>query len=191
MGVSTTQQLINKAKNENSYNNSGLSSDGTFIDFFNDALNDLVDDLSLEETLTINFVVGTREYDLPANFYALPLMSDANKYRVTKRRNYDQQYPPGYWVMNRGSKYIIDLYNYTSAQTFTGLYQRYPVALTLAGIATEKPEVATVGERALIYYALSKALRNNNQVEQAMEMEKKYESERLKIRTAAMKARGT
>lgn len=187
MGVSTVQQLIAKGQAENAYNNSGISTPNQWMDFFNDALRDLVDDLSLIKVGTINFVNETREYDLISDYYALITLNDAQNTRTVKRRHYDQQYPAGYWVFNRGSKHVIDLHRYNSDQTFTYMYQAYPKALATV---SDVPEVPNVGERALIYYALSKALRNNNQVGMANEMEEKYERERMKIRTAAARGGG-
>lgn len=186
MGRSTVQQLITKGKNENGYNNSGLSSDNQWKDYFEDALNDLVDDLNLTETFTVPFdpVTSAREYDLPADFYTVFVLNEANGSRVPARRNYDAY--QGYWVLNKGSKYIIDLWKYTSKQTFTGVYQRYAKALTETA---DFPEVPNVGEKALIYYAIGKALKNNNQLGQAQEYERFYEAERLKIRNAAARAR--
>lgn len=188
MGVSTVNQLIAKGQAENAYNNSGIASPNTWLDFFNDALRDLVDDLNIQEVLpTITHDGLIRERDLPADYYSLILFNDGSNNRIVQRRNYDQQYPPGYWVLYKGSKYVLDLYNFSFAQTFTGLYQRYAKALSSTN---DTPEVPSVGERALVYYAISKALANNNQMGQAQEYEKKYEAERLKIRTAASHARG-
>ena len=188
MGKSTAAQLIAKGQAENAYNNSGITSPSTWLDFFNDALRDLVDDLNIQEVLpTITHDGTVREHDLPTDYYSLVLFNDANNNRIVQRRNYDQQYPAGYWVLNKGSKYVIDLYNFSFAQTFTGLYVRYAADLAST---SDTPEVPSVGEKALIYYAISKALNNNNQMGQAKEYEGKYESERLKIRTAASRARG-
>lgn len=188
MGRSTTQELIAKGKNENKYNNSGITSDGTWVDFFNDALADLVDDVGLTDTFTIDFdpAVSEREYDLPSDFYGMFLLTDSRDSQVACRRNYNAQ--GGYWILNKGDALVIDLWKYTSPQTFKGVYFKYPAKLT--GATGEFPQVPSVGERALIYYALSKALRNNAQTGDAAEMEAKYEEERKKIRTAAAKARG-
>lgn len=193
MGFSTTQQLIAKGKAENGYNNSGIESDSAWVDFFNDALYDLVEDLDLTKSLSISFNGTTRENNLPDDFYDMAELYEANGTPVRRRREYGSPqniYTPGYWIMNQGAKYVLDLFKYTAAQTFTGLYTRYPVALTLEDMATEKPEVPGVGERALIYYAISKALRNNNQLGQAQDYERMYEMERKKIRTASSRARG-
>lgn len=184
MGRSTVTELMNKGKSENAYNNSGIKTPAQWMDFFNDALNDLVDDLNLTKTFTVTHDGAAREYDLPDDFYSVFILNDQSNGRVAVRRNYDAN--GGYWVMYKGSKYVIDLWKYTSAQTFNGVYQRYATKLTDVG---NNPEVPDVGEKALIYYALGKALRNNNQVGQAKEMDEKYEAERLKIRNAAARAR--
>jgi len=189
MGASTTAQLITRAKAENGFNNSGISTDSQWVDFFNDALRDLVDDVKIERLGTLSFVAGTREYDLPDDYYALVILNDGNRTRVTKRRNYDQEYPQGYWIFNRGGEYIIDLYGYSSSQTFSLMYQAYPTTLTEAGKTTEYPEVPSVGEKALIYYAIMKALRNNSQSEWK-DYAALYEEERKKIRNAVARGGG-
>jgi hypothetical protein len=188
MGASTTAQLITKGRAENGYNNSGISGNSQWVDFFNDALRDLVEDLCIEQTGTITFVTTTREYDLPDDYYAINIMNDGSRSRVSKRRNYDADWPEGYWIFNRGGNYVIDLYNFMSAQTFTFTYQAYAPELVLGNITTEKPSVPSVGEKALIYYAIAKALSNNNQLGQADFYYKLYEAERKKLRNAV--ARG-
>jgi len=190
MGRSTTADLIARGKNQNSYNNSGIETTGQWVDGFNSALQDLVSDINLTDNLSINFVTTQNEYPLPADFFELLELSDGFSWAVPKRRTYNYNYYnynwfQGYYILNRGSNYVIDLQNYNSNQTFNGIYIRYPVRLTVAGSQTEQPEVPTVGEDALIYYAISKALRNNNQTGMAIEMERKYEVERRKIRDAA------
>jgi hypothetical protein len=112
---------------------------------------------------------------------------DGNKCPVKARETYMQQYPAGYYVMYRGSKYVLDLYNYMSSQTFTGLYQRY--AKTLAN-TSDIPEIPTAAEKVLPFYAIAKALMNLNQQDEAALYEAKYEAERKKLRTAAARARG-
>lgn len=194
MGRSTVQQLINKGKGENGYNNAGITSDDKWVDFFNAALNDLADDLNLVETFSIVFNGTTRENDLPADYFSIIELYEANGNPVRERRVYGSAsngFQIGYWILYKGDKYVIDLFKYNAVQTFTGLYQRYALALTsdAAGLA-KSPQVPTVGEMALPYYAISKALKNNNQLGQAQEYEKKYEAERLKIRNAASRARG-
>jgi hypothetical protein len=150
-------------------------------------LRDLVDDLNIVKATTLSFVSGTREYTLPTDYYHLILMFDSSNRPIVKRRNYNQEYPAGYWIFNRGSSYVIDMHNFTSSATYNYTYQAYPTTLVET---SDYPEVPSVGERALIYYALSKALKNQNQVGQAMEMEKLYEQERLKIRNAAARGVG-
>ena len=190
MGISTVQQLIVRGSSQNDYNNSGIDTNAKWVDAFNTALQDLVSDINLTGSLSISFVAGTREYDLPDNFFELQELRDSFKCRVGKRRTYDPYFgcPQGYWIMNRGSNYAIDLYEYSSDETFTGIYTRYPAALAVADIATQKPDIPTIGENALIYYAISKALRANNQLGQAQALEASYEMERRKIRDAAARA---
>ena len=188
MGASTSAQLIAKGRAENGYNNSGISNDAQWIDFFNDALRDLVEDLGIQKVGTINFVVGTREYDLPADYYSLDLLTDSFGSPVTKRRNYNADWPAGYWIFNRGDKSVIDLWDYNSPETFTYLYQAYAPILVIGNKNTERPAVPSVGEKALIYYAVAKALRNNAQIGMAQDYERLYEEERKKIRNAT--ARG-
>lgn len=191
MGRSTSQELITRGKAENAYNNSGISADVQWVDFFNDALADLVDDLAIQAALIpINLISPTREYDLPTDFFGIESMYDGNGNRIAERRTYEQKYPVGYRILNKGSKFVVDLYNFTTNQTFTGQYIRYPVKLTSGGASSEYPEVPTMGEKALFYYAIAKALRNNNQPGQAAEYDKHYEVERKKIRTAMARSRG-
>lgn len=186
--ASTINELIARGKAQNEYNNSGIRSDAQWVDFFNEALRDLVDDLRIEKTGQISFDPAQREYDLPPDFYSLVLLNDEHGCRVFKRRYYDQRIPSGYWIFNRGDKHVIDLYQYMAPMTFTFVYQAYPEPLVLANLNTQRPQVPSVGEKALIYYAIAKALRNNNEVGQAQDVERLYELERAKIRNAV--ARG-
>lgn len=190
MGDATVRQLINRAKNMNGYNNSGIATDAVWVDFFNAALVEMTDDLNLEETYIINFVPGTREYDLPSNFYALSVIFDQNGSAVAMRRNYNQRYPAGYWVLNKGDRRVLDLYEYTQPLTFNLLYRRYPKPLTYSDIATQKPEVPTAGEIALCYKAIYFACLNNNQIGQAEFFDSLYQKERVNIKTAVSRARG-
>lgn len=187
MGASTVTQLITRGKAENGYNNSGISNDAQWIDFFNDALRDLVEDLNIVDLLSLPYTAGTREVALPSDFFAMVELYDGNQYPVRSRDTYYQQYPSGYFVMYRGSKYVIDFYNYGSSQTFTGLYQRYAAKLTGTG---ETPEIPSIAEKALPFYAIAKALRNNNQLEEAAAYDAMYQAERKKLRTATARARG-
>ena len=193
MGRSTVTELIARGKNQNDYNNTGIDTDGKWVDYFNDALQDLVSDINLTGTLQVSFVNGTREYNLPADFFELTELWDGFGCLVPKRRFYDQIYgsfyntPQGYYIRFEGSGYTIDLYQYNSNQTFNGIYNRYPAKLS-ESVLTANPEVPTVGENALTYYAISKSLRANNQPGQAIAMEQKYEQERKKIRDAAARA---
>lgn len=190
MGVSTVQQLINRAKNMNGYNNSGIATDAVWVDFFNAALVEMTDDLTIEEIFTINFTPGTREYNLPSDFYAISVLYDQNGSAVAMRRNYNQRYPNGYWVLDKGDRRVIDLYEYTQPMTFTLLYRRYPKPLTYSEMATQKPEVPTAGEIALCYKAIYFACLNNNQIGQAEFFDQLYQKERTNIKTAASRARG-
>jgi hypothetical protein len=190
MGRSTVSQLISRAQAMNAYNNSGVASNAVWCDFFNAALTEMTENLNLETNYEINVVVGTRLYDLPDDYYSLTLINDQNNTRLVKRRNYDQRYPAGYWIFDRGSKHEIDLYEYTSPMTVTLVYQRYPEQLVSTNIATQKPEVPTAGETALCYKAISNALKNNNQLGQSQHYDNLYKEEILKVRTATTRARG-
>jgi hypothetical protein len=190
MGRSTVNELIQRAKSMNDYNNSGIETMTAWVDFFNEALTNMVDDLGLEEVLTINFVQGTTEYDLPEDYYGMITVTEADTgTQMAKRRAYPQKYPYGWWVLDKGSKTVLDLiYNFNKA--FKVHYNRYPAKLELGTIATQKPEVPTTGETALCYKAINRALLNNNQFEQAAVFEKLYKDERANIRTASIRARG-
>lgn len=194
MGRSTVQDLIARGQNRNDYNNTGIDSNGKWIDAFNAALQDLVNDLNITAPLSINFVNGTREYDLPEDFSEIRELWDAFNLPSTKRRFYDQQlygfYPgflEGYFILFKGSGYVIDLYPYLNTQTFNGIYVRYPALLSVSDL-TQRPEVPTVGEDALIDYAVMIALRNNNLLGEAREVQKDYERGRKKIQDAASRA---
>lgn len=187
MGASTVDQLITRGKAENGYNNSGIGTDSQWFDFFNDALRDLVEDLNIVDLLSLSFTAGTREVTLPSDFFSMVELYDANQCPVPSRDSYYQQYPSGFFVMYRGSKYVIDLYNYGSSQTFTGLYQRYAATLTAT---SDTPEIPSIAEKALPFYAISKALMNNNQQDEGMQYLAKYEAERKKLRTATARSRG-
>lgn len=195
MGRSTIQELITRGQNRNDYNNTGIDTNSKWIDAFNAALQDLTNDLSITELLTINFIPGIREYDLPADFFEIRELWDGFNCKAEKRRYYDQQlfgfypqYLEGYYVLFKGDKYVIDLYPYNAAQTFQGIYVRYPAVLNIATIATQRPEVPTIGEDALIDYAVMTALRNNNLLGEAAAVEARYETGRKKIRDAAQRA---
>lgn len=185
MGASTVETLIARGQNQNEYNQTGIDSSGKWVDFFNDALQDLADDLLILEPISITLVANQREYDLPDDFLQLHTFTD-NSYPVNKRRLYEDTWCQGYWIMNKGSKYVIDLVNFSGTVTLNGLYQRYPALISTD--LTVKPEVPTMGENALIYYAIAKSLRNNNFPGQAQEVEGKYERERQKIRNAAYRS---
>ncbi|MET3699348.1 hypothetical protein SAMN05877753_10213 [Bacillus oleivorans] len=190
MGRSTVQQLITRAQNMNSYNNSGVESNIQWVDFFNEALVQMVDDLNLEEVYEIPYTLDQREYTLPDDFYGLLLVNDlSKKTRLAARRNYDQVYPYGYWIMDKGSHFALDVVH-SNPTTLQILYKRYPKQLNIGEIATQKPEVPTVGETALCFKAINRALLNNNQVEQANYFDELYNREKGVIRTAGTRAKG-
>lgn len=191
MGRSTVQQLITRAKNLNQYNNSGVDSDVIWFDHFNSALTDMADDLNLEDTVEIAYLTTQQTYDLPADYYSLVLLNDkTTNTRLMQKRHFDQKYPPGYWVMDRGSKHTIDI-TYNQPTTFVLYYERYPALLEYSQISTQKPEVPTAGEDALVYKAISHALKNNNQLGQAQYYDNLYKEARANVKVAATKARGT
>lgn len=190
MGRSTVSELIQRARNMNNYNNSGIESTVAWCDFFNEALTNMVDDLGLEEVTTINFVQGTTEYDLPEDYYGIITVTEADTgSTMAKRRAYPQKYPLGWWVLDKGSKTVLDIvYNYNKA--FKVHYNRYPTKIELANINTQKPEVPTTGETALCYLAINRALLNNSHFDQAQIFEELYKKERANIRTAGIRSRG-
>lgn len=195
MGRSTVSQLIARGQQRNEYNNSGVDTNAKWVDSFNACLQDLASDLSIIETIQINFVQGTREYDLPENFFEMVELWDGFNCKSSKRRFYDQDlygfypgYLQGYYILFKGSKYVIDLFPYNASQTFRGIYVRYPALLSVTDILTQKPEVPTIGEDALIDYAIMMALRNNNLIGEAEDVQAMYEMNRKKIRDAAQRA---
>ncbi len=196
MGRSSVAALIARGQNRNEYNNTGIDTNSKWVDAFNAALQDLVSDINIIEPLQIPFVDGTREYALPADFFELQELWDGFGCPSSKRRYYDQIlngfYPTslqGYYIIFKGSGYFIDLYQYSASQTFNGVYIRYPALVTLGtDIAQQFPEVPTIGEDALIDYAIATALKNNNLLGQAATVMNDYESGRKKIRDAAARA---
>lgn len=191
MGRSTTAQLIARGKAENSYNNSGITNDVQWIDFFNDALSDLVDDLGLNDTETITVLADTNEYALPSDYYhAILLFDNTTSTPYPKRRNYNAFTSPGYWVINRGEEIVMDLRQIPVGRVLTLSFQKYPTLLTESAKNTQTPEIPSAGEKALIYYAIAKALRNNSHMAESKEYERLYEAERLKIRTASVRGAG-
>lgn len=189
MGRSTVAQLIKRAQNQNEYDNHGVASDEIWIDHFNSALQEMTDDIKLDETMTINFVTGTEDYDLPEDYYAIRSLSDTHG-QVRRRRNFEQEYPPGYWIKNKGNRYAVNLKGYSSNETFTLHYYRYPALLDSMNKDTQKPEIQTIAEDALVFKAISKALLNNNQIGKSEYFEGLYKAEIGKINTAETRARG-
>lgn len=190
MGRSTVAELITSGQAQNSYNNSGINTNALWIDAFNRALRDLVEDIGLVGSTTIDYITGTTEYDLPSDFFEVNQVVDAGNYPIRKRQFEIEPYPcaNSYYIKDIGSVYKIVFDERNSDETLTINYIRYPALLSVANYLSQKPEVPTVGEDALIFFALDKALRNNNQPGQAQEMEQKYERERKKIRDAKYRA---
>jgi hypothetical protein len=190
MGRSTVRQLIQRAKNMNEYNNSGVSNDVAWLDHFNTALVEMVDDLNLEETFEINYTLNQQAYDLPEDYYSLILLNDkATNQRLTQKRHYDQIYPPGYWVLDKGDRHVVEI-TYNTPTTFIAFYERYPRPLEFSEIETQKPEIPTAGETALCYKAISHALRNNNQLGQAQYYDALFKEQLSTIKTASTRGRG-
>lgn len=195
MGRSTVNQLIQRAKNMNEYNNSGVTSDVVWIDFFNEALSSMVEELAIEESyyITCNPVVNS--YDLPEDYYQLVSIVDSLNNELTTFRdngfNIDgtRTYNPGYTIKNKGNKQIVEL-QYLQPESIKVSYLRYPATLLFSDITSQKPEVPTVGETALCYKAISHALKNNNQLGQAQYFEDLYTLELGKINRASFRARG-
>lgn len=150
----------------------------------------MTDDLKLEETTTISVQSGVEDYTLPTDYYGINILNEENGSRVSQRRAYDQDYPPGYWVLNKGSNYTLNLKGYNSPQTMTLLYFRYPDLLTLADKDTQQPDVPTIAEQALVYAAVSSALLNNNQIGQAQYFDEQFKREMARANTAWQRARG-
>lgn len=188
MGRSTVQQLIQRAKNMNEYNNSGVSNDTIWVDHFNAALVEMVDDLDLQQPFTIAYTPLQRSYTLPDDYYSLLLLTTQNKQRINERRDYDEQ-SPGYWVMDKGSHHEADII-FSYPTELTALYQRYPAQLEVSQKETQKPEIPTAGETALCYKAVYFSLLNNNQPGQAKYFDDLYQKERANVRMAVAKAKG-
>lgn len=190
MGRSTVRQLIERAKSYNEYNNSGVTSDVIWLDHFNSALIEMVDVLNLEETFEIPYITSQQTYDLPDDYYSLILLNDRlTNQRLTQKRHFDQKYPPGYWIIDRGDKYTIDI-TFSAPTTFVMYYEHYPKVLELSQITTQKPEIPTAGETALCYKAISAALKNNNQLGQAQYYDTLFKEQLATIKTATTRARG-
>lgn len=190
MGRSTVAQLIQRAKTLNEYNNSGVASDAVWLDHFNSALVEMVDDLNLKQIFLIQYSKAVAAYPLPDDYYSLVVMNDANSNeRINQRRSYDERYHPGYWIMDKGDYFEIDIVFHQDT-TFNLLYQRYPKILEHSLMQSQKPEVPTAGETALCYKAISNALKNNNQLGQAAYYDGLYKEQLAIIRTAVNRARG-
>lgn len=187
MGRTNVQNLINRGSNWNSYNATGIATNGLWLDAFNAALADLVEDIGLTARTVIPYIAGTTTYDLPADFFESIQVVDAGQFPIWKRQYEVEPFPcaDSYYIKNVGANYQIVFDERNSSENITVVYTRYP---SLLNTLTDFPEVPTVGEDALLYYAISRSLRNNNQQGQAMEVEQKYEQERKKIRDAKYRA---
>jgi hypothetical protein len=189
MGRTSISGLIARGQNMNSYNNSGIDSIAKWVDAFNAALQDLAEDIDLVAFANISYIVGTTAYDLPADFFEIDEVRDGSNRLVHTRRSINPYRVKGYFVQYTGSKYTLDLGEWGGNQTFKVRYVRLPLLLSTTNVNVDTPEVPTVGENALIYYAISRGLRNNNQPGQALSIEQMYERERKKIRDVAQRAR--
>lgn len=195
MGNSTVQQLINRARSFNAYNNSGIESDISWHDFMNEALQSMADVLQLQETHEIQHTQNTIDYDLPADYYAIETLlnsdyeevpaSNDSRISVSEGKKYDF----GYRLKNKGLSYGIELINLPD-DTYKLHYFRYPKVLLLSEISTQKPEVPTISETALCYKTAHFACLNNNEVNQAQYFEERFQRELITIRRAAARSRG-
>lgn len=195
MGRSTVNQLIQRAKNMNEYNNSGVASDVVWLDFFNDALTSMVDELGIEESFSITCDPAVSSYDLPEDYYRVLSVADSANNELSTFRDFGfsidggRSFNVGYLVKNKGSKQVIEL-KQIQPKSMTVQYIRYPQTLLLADVTTQKPEVPTAGETALCYKAVSHALKNNNQLGQSQYYEELYLAEVAKINKASFRVRG-
>lgn len=172
----------------NEYNNSGVASDTVWLDHFNAALVEMVDDLDLNELYEFEYSTDQRAYNLPDDYYSIILLNVKDRQRLRERRYYDDK-SPGYMVIDKGSHFELDLV-FNQPATFSLLYQRYPKTLEYSLISTQRPEVPTAGETALCYKAISHALKNNNQLGQAAHFDSLFKEQIAIIRTATTRARG-
>lgn len=195
MGRSTVQQLIQRAKSMNEYNNSGIASDVVWIDHFNEALTSMVDELAIQESYSITCDPAVSVYNLPDDYYKLISITDQSDIELSTFKDGGftldgfRNINPGYTIQNKGPNYALELKSY-QPDSLTVQYIRYPAVLELANINTQKPEVPTVGENALCLKAIVHSLENNNQLGQAQEFERKYLNELQKIDKANFKAKG-
>ncbi|PLR84661.1 hypothetical protein CVD25_01100 [Bacillus canaveralius] len=186
MGISTVNQLIQRAKSMNEYNNSGVANDSVWIDFFNIALMSMVNDLKIEAETAITHSKTTKEQDLPTGFFSVLYVLDQDGEEVepyyldTFSIDSHPSLSAGYLIKNKGSKTVIEFRN-LAEQTYTLAYIRYPEKLAAS---SQVPEVPTIGETALCYKAIGLALENNNQPG-AQDFEDRYNLEVMKIQKAA------
>lgn len=190
MGRSTVAELIARGQAWNSYNNTGIDSNSLWLDAFNSALKDLVEDIGLVGSTTISYVNGTLSYDLPADFFEVMQVVDSSNYPISKRQFELEPFPffNSYFIKDVGANYQIVFDDRMGNETLTVSYIRYPALLVISTINVQRPEVPTIGEDALINYAISRALRNNNQLGQAGTIAQDYERNRKQIRDAKYRA---
>ncbi|MBB6731887.1 hypothetical protein [Cohnella zeiphila] len=193
MGRTPISGLIARGQNQNSYNNSGIDTPAKWVDSFNAALQDLVQDIGLRAMVEIPYVPGTTSYQLPDDFFEVEQVWDNFWCRFYPRQDIDPAIwnygPYGFDISFDGTHHNIDFGTDISSTTFRVYYIRYPALLTTSNINVDTPEVPTIGENALILYAIAKGLRNNNQPGQATNLEQMYENERKKIRDEAQRRR--
>lgn len=195
MGRSSVAALIARGQNQNNYNQTGISSNAQWIDFFNAALADLANDIDLRTTFTIAYDGVNSTYDLPDDFVDMQELYDSYNLRVPRRQTSREdgafyQWTEGFYIYWGGANYKIVLYDYGSTeQTFNGLYTRLPDVITFASdLTTQFPELPTPCEDALIYYAIAKAMANNNLLAQSLTMMNEYEKQRKNIRDNVRRA---
>ena len=190
IGRRTIAELIASGQNTNSYNNTAIDSISLWVDAFNAGLKDLVEDIGLTAQIAINYVNGTTTYDLPDDYFEVMQIVDSGQYPIWKRQHEIEPFPcfNSYFVKDIGTNYQIVFDDRNATETLTLSYMRYPALLTVAAYLTQKPEIPTIGEDALIDYAISRALRNNNQLGQSVTINQEYERGRKKIRDAKYRA---
>lgn len=195
MGISTVSQLVQRAKSMNEYNNSGVANDSVWVDFFNEALMSLVEDLNILEEVQITINPSLKSYDLPENYYGLIHVTNSLNNELSPYKDYGfslegtRSYSPGYDIKNKGFKYVIE-FPYIQPETLTVTYIRYPTKLEFSQRESQKPEIPTSGESALCYKAISNALKNNNQLGQAQYYDSLFREQMGIVRTANLRARG-
>lgn len=195
IGRSSIGQLINRAKNINEYNNHAVQNNSVWVDFFNEALGSMVEELDIRDDSTIEFVKGTKQYDLPEDYFSVvEIIDDQDQYVRPFKDNGinidgERTLRPGYKIENKGSKYIIEFPHIEPPRTLTIEYVRYPALLTINDLNV-KPEIPTANEMALCYKAVHFALSNNNQIGQAQYYNELFTQEMQRVDRVSFKARG-